>query len=338
MTLLTRDAFKASVFARDKHCVICKAPAVDAHHIVERSLWEDDGYYLENGVALCSQHHIKAEQTVISCSELRESAGIKTVILPEHFEAGINYDKWGNIILPHKVRIRGEAWWDSNVQKVLKEGGVLGDFLPLMKYPKTMHLPFSPGLTNDDRVIKSLEYLEGHEVIITEKKDGENTGMLRDHIHARSLDSKNHPSRNWVKALHGQIAHEIPEDFIIFGENVFAQHSIAYNNLKTYFFVFSIWERGVVLSWDETEAYANMLGLHTVPVLWRGIWNEAAVKELADNLDHTTQEGIVVRRADRIRAGEWKRKVAKWVRPNHVQTDEFWMTKPVVPNKLSTEK
>ena len=29
--------------------------------------------------------------------------------------------------------------------------------------------------------------------------------------------------------------------------------------------------------------------------------------------------------------------VAKWVRPNHVQTDEHWMWKDVVPNKLSLE-
>lgn len=334
MELLSREMFKASVFSRDKQCVICKRPAVDAHHIIDRSLWEDGGYYLDNGAALCAEDHIKAEQTVISCTAIRDAAGIKHVLIPEHFEEGVNYDKWGNIILPHNVRLRGEAWWLDNVQKILKDGGVLGDFLPLMKYPKTMHLPFSPGVKNDDRVIKSLEAFVGQEVVVTEKKDGENTGMLRDHIHARSLDSKNHPSRNWVKALHGQIAHEIPEDFTIFGENVFAQHSIAYTNLKTYFFVFSIWERGVVQSWDEIEAYSKMLGLHTVPVIWRGEWNEKTIRELAEGMNTNSQEGIVVRCANKIRAGEWKRKVAKWVRAGHVQTDEFWMTKPVVPNKL----
>ena len=43
--LLTRDEFREAVFARDKHqCVVCAAPAIDAHHVVERKLWIDDGY------------------------------------------------------------------------------------------------------------------------------------------------------------------------------------------------------------------------------------------------------------------------------------------------------
>ena len=44
--LLTRDQFREGVFKRDNHkCVICRAPAVDAHHIIERRLWTDGGYY-----------------------------------------------------------------------------------------------------------------------------------------------------------------------------------------------------------------------------------------------------------------------------------------------------
>jgi hypothetical protein len=42
------------------------------------------------------------------------------------------------------------------------------------KYPSTPHLPFSPGMQRDDTRISSLNSLEGREVIITEKMDGEN--------------------------------------------------------------------------------------------------------------------------------------------------------------------
>lgn len=42
-----------------------------------------------------------------------------------------------------------------------------------VKYPKTMHLPWSPGLQNDDRVIANLDAFRGHEVVVTEKLDGE---------------------------------------------------------------------------------------------------------------------------------------------------------------------
>jgi len=45
--LLTRDQFREAVFARDKgRCVICGAEGKDAHHIMERSLFDDGGYYL----------------------------------------------------------------------------------------------------------------------------------------------------------------------------------------------------------------------------------------------------------------------------------------------------
>jgi len=40
-----------------------------------------------------------------------------------------------------------------------------------VKYPRTMHLPWSPGLQNDDRVIKSLDRLIGRTVVVTEKMD-----------------------------------------------------------------------------------------------------------------------------------------------------------------------
>ena len=86
-TVLTRDAFRDGVFARDEHrCVICKSTGpLDAHHIVERRLWPDGGYYLANGVSLCEAHHRAAEATTLSCEEIRAAAGIGIVLLPPAF-------------------------------------------------------------------------------------------------------------------------------------------------------------------------------------------------------------------------------------------------------------
>ncbi len=43
--LLTRDNFREAVFKRDKNlCLVCNKQAKDAHHILERKLWEDGGY------------------------------------------------------------------------------------------------------------------------------------------------------------------------------------------------------------------------------------------------------------------------------------------------------
>ena len=59
---LLRKKFKEQVFNRDNNkCKICKAPAVDAHHITDRNLMKNGGYTLSNGIALCSECHINAE-------------------------------------------------------------------------------------------------------------------------------------------------------------------------------------------------------------------------------------------------------------------------------------
>lgn len=90
------------------------------------------------------------------------------------------------------------------------------------KYPRTPHLPFSLGVQSDDKVLKSISHFEGKDIIITEKMDGENTTMYSNHIHARSIDSKHHPSRDYVKQLHANIKYMIPSNMRLIGENMFA--------------------------------------------------------------------------------------------------------------------
>src|SRR3546814_5336655 len=71
--LLTRTAFREGVFARDENrCVFCPLPAEDAHHIIERRLWPDGGYYLDNGASVCRDHHIRCETTEISVERSEE--------------------------------------------------------------------------------------------------------------------------------------------------------------------------------------------------------------------------------------------------------------------------
>src|SRR3954452_15840523 len=96
---------------------------------------------------------------------------------------------------------------------------------PRIRYPRTPHLPWSPGATEDDERLGGLGGLAGREVVVTEKLDGENTTLYQDGLHARSPDSAHHPSRAWVKSLHGRISEHIREGFRICGENVFARHS-----------------------------------------------------------------------------------------------------------------
>jgi len=200
-----------------------------------------------------------------------------------------------------------------------------------VRYPRTPHLPWSPGATPDDVRAADLSGLEGQEIVVTEKLDGENTTVYRDGLHARSLDSAHHPSRAWVKALHGRIAPRIPPGWRVSGENLYARHSIAYDALESWFYAFSVWtEEDRCLDWDATVRFARRLGVPVPPVLWRGTMNERALRAL--RLDPSRQEGYVVRTARGFSRDEFSRCVAKWVRSGHVQTDEHWMLKPVVPN------
>ncbi|GAA4627689.1 hypothetical protein GCM10023196_040920 [Actinoallomurus vinaceus] len=199
-------------------------------------------------------------------------------------------------------------------------------------YPRTPHLPWSPGVGPDDVRAADLSGFAGRDVVVTEKLDGENTTMYPDGLHARSTDSGHHPSRAWVKALHGRIAHRIPDGTRVCGENLYARHSIAYRDLESWFYAFSVWDGDHCLDWDRTVRFARRLGLPVPTVLWRGVFDERAIRAL--RLDTERQEGYVVRAIEGFHRDEFARRVAKWVRRGHVQTDRHWMLGPVVENGL----
>lgn len=124
--LLSREEFKNLVFKRDNHnCLFCNKPAVDAHHILDRKLWNDGGYYLSNGASVCEEHHWKCEDTTISVEEVRLKAKIDTFVLPENLSYDFKYDKWGNKILNEYQREKGILFNDDGVQKILKKSGLL---------------------------------------------------------------------------------------------------------------------------------------------------------------------------------------------------------------------
>lgn len=70
---LVRKRFRTSCLDRDKHCCrFCgKVPdngdeGLDVHHINDRHHMPDGGYVLANGISLCSDCHLAAEQYHIS--------------------------------------------------------------------------------------------------------------------------------------------------------------------------------------------------------------------------------------------------------------------------------
>lgn len=334
-----RDDFREAVFTRDGGaCVVCGAPAVDAHHLIERRLWDDGGYLLDNGVSLCARHHLDAETTELSVEYLRAQAGITRVVVPDHLYSDVPLTKWGDVVLEDGTRTPGELFHDESVQKILRQGGVLHLYRTWVKHPKSLHLPWSESVATDDgdAIQHDLSLLMSGEIVVTEKLDGEQTTMYADYIHARSLDSNDRTgTRDWVKNLRASIAHEIPPGWRICGENMYAVHSIEYDDLPSWFFVHSIWDhRNEALSFDDTVEWASLLGLETVPVLYRGEWDEREIRGCWSPANHHTQEGYVVRSAASFPMSEFARRVAKFVRPGHVTTTRHWSAGPVATNGL----
>ncbi len=212
------------------------------------------------------------------------------------------------------------------------------------KYPRTFHLPWSPGGTSDDKRMHDVSELIGTPLIITEKCDGSNLTYTRRHVFSRSHSGPpGHPSFDLAKATHARIGHLLSENLSVFCEYCYALHSIAYEALPDFSLVFGVRddERGLFWDWEMVEAQAADLGLPTVPVLFRGtVGSEEELRDITMRLCKEPsvlggqREGIVLRVAGAFLENTFSLKVAKWVRKDHVQTDDHWLHQAIVPRDL----
>lgn len=311
MRLLSRDEFRSAVFSRDGgRCVMCGEPGVDAHHIVERRLFSDGGYYLDNGATLCPGCHLEAERTRVSPAEIRRAIGA-SVVLPPHLSQDTDYDKWGNPVLPNGTRMKGELFGDESVQRALREGGALSLFADYVKYPRTPHLPWSNPGQGD--CVSGDEHFVGRDVVVTAKMDGENTSCYRDHVHTRSLGGLSHPTQSWMKKHWSEWGWMLDEGMRVCGENLYAVHTLRYAELESYFLAFSVWVGDECLSWSESLEYFGILGLSHVPVIYEGPYDRAAISDAYASWKDGSCEGYVVRLASSFRYGSFRKSVGKFV-------------------------
>src|SRR5688572_10755415 len=134
------------------------------------------------------------------------------------------------------------------------------------KYPRSFHLPWSPGGISDDKRMRSVSGLLGVELVITEKCDGSNLTYTRRQVFSRShAGPPAHPSFALAKATHGALSHRISEGISVFCEYCYAVHSIQYTRLPGYSLVFGVRDdsTGRWWDWDSVVAQASDLGLPT---------------------------------------------------------------------------
>jgi hypothetical protein len=173
--------------------------------------------------------------------------------------------------------------------------------------------------------------------------DGENSCLYSDgYTHARSVDSAHHSSREWLKNFWGERCYELPTGWRVYGENLYAKHSIEYKNLESYFMAFSIFDdKNRRLDWDEFKMWCELIGVVPVTELHRyspmtqdlSIWDDIPKKLFAETVN-SGGEGIVMTTTEGFHYDSFTSHLIKAVRAAHVKTDKHWRFDTVVPNLL----
>jgi hypothetical protein len=214
------------------------------------------------------------------------------------------------------------------------------------KYGRTYHYDFSPGTTSDDRINRGWrEEIQRFSTILhTEKLDGENTCLSPLGVFARSHAAPTlHPWADHLKVRQSMIVNDLKDNNLeIFGENLYAIHSIIYPNLESHFYVFGIRVLDKWLSWEETKWYAEFFDFPCVPELSmqstadpelvkQTVLNLASQPSVFGSLQNNTnplldctREGVVSRNIEEYDVDKFAQNVFKYVRKDHVQTDVHW--------------
>lgn len=231
-----------------------------------------------------------------------------------------------------------------------------------VKYPRTPHLFGSKG-TDDDKHLgrkESEAFIADSSLIVEEKLDGTNVGIhfttrgrmvlqCRGHEITEGMHSQYDLFKQWTSVKRPVLEAMLGSRFILYGEWLYAQHSVHYRALPHYFFEFDLYDKDAAQFLDLTTRLQMLdgTGLHTVPVLHRGAVTAEELRALIgpsafdsafDNpvtgKTDRQMEGLYVR----TESAGWVTGRAKLVRPEFVEKvkqSEHWQHQAMVPNELT---
>jgi len=237
-------------------------------------------------------------------------------------------------------------------------GSSRGEFV---KYPRTPHLFGSRG-TDDDKHLGEAEsrcFLADPSLIVEEKLDGTNVGIhfpsggkitlqCRGHLITEGMHPQYDLFKQWVAVKQPVLEAMLEDRFILFGEWVYARHSVDYRRLPHYFFEFDIYDKpgGDFLSLERRLALLEGTGLHTVPVLHFGALDRERLTALIGPSHFDSEfENPLTKRTDHLMEGLYLRTEArgivtgraKFVRPEFVEKvkqSEHWQHQATTANRL----
>jgi ATP-dependent RNA circularization protein (DNA/RNA ligase family) len=220
------------------------------------------------------------------------------------------------------------------------------------KFPSTPHLATMPGVSiRGDKVLTESERDEflAQEVTIEEKVDGANLGLSCDangNIRAQNRGAYLHlpSSGQWKKlgewlALHSDtLLDHLSDQYILFGEWCYAQHSIFYERLPDWFLAFDVYHREErrFLATMHRDRLLSEMHISKIPDIASGRFTYSAIQKLLSESKLTNQpaEGIYLR----IDHGDWLEQRAKLVRPTFIQSvEQHWSRSAIRPNRLTDE-
>lgn len=164
------------------------------------------------------------------------------------------------------------------------EVNVKGDHY--VKFPRTRHLHNLGGVSRDDLLLTQKEqtmYLNRN-IIVEEKIDGANLGFSMDSnykilVQNRShyVNSSYHPQfkklDKWINQHYTDLQELLePNKNILFGEWMYARHSIHYHNLPDMFLAFDLYDKNsaTFLSRNKLESKLKQTLIKQVPLIYEG--------------------------------------------------------------------
>jgi hypothetical protein len=237
-------------------------------------------------------------------------------------------------------------------------GATRDDFI---KYPRTPHLFGSKG-TDDDKHLgrkESEAFIADPSLIVEEKLDGTNVGIhftrasrmvlqCRGHEITEGMHPQYDLFKQWTSVKRPVLEAMLGTGYIIYGEWLYAKHSVHYRKLPHYFFEFDIYDKDAEQFLD-LKTRLRMLegtGLLTVPVLHRGratadelqsLIGRSAFDSAFDNPTSGKTDNLMEGLYVRIEDDGFVTGRAKLVRSEFVEKvkqSEHWQHQRTIPNEL----
>jgi len=229
-----------------------------------------------------------------------------------------------------------------------------------VKYPRTPHLFGSKG-TDDDKHMgeaESLRFIADGSLIVEEKLDGTNVGIhfaagkmalqCRGHLITEGMHPQYDLFKQWAVVKRPALEDLLESRYILFGEWLYARHSVHYRGLPHYFFEFDIYDKQS-MAFLDLKTRMGLLdgsGIQTVPVLHRGATDRERLLALIgpSQFDAHFENPLTGRIDDRMEglylrteAGGIVTGRAKVVRPEFVEKvkqSAHWQYQAMTPNLL----